>query len=128
MDESASVNSLFTLRLLWGAFVAAIFLYNVIARLIPANGDGVTDQLFFKILIGLSAVELVAVLGIQMRLGNSLPADLTTVFVPKLFQFALAEAIAVSGLVIFFLDGNAYRLMIFSAAALVGLLIAYPKR
>lgn len=128
MDERTSTNNLFTLRLLWGAYVAAVFIFNIIARTIVQESSEATYPLLVQIFIGLTVVELVAVLVIQAKIGNSLPVDTSSIFVPKLLQFALAESVAIYGLVLTFMDGNTQRLIYFSIASIAGLLIAYPRR
>ena len=81
-----------------------------------------------QIFIGLSVVELGAVIVMQAKIGNSLPVDTSSIFVTKLLQFALAESVAIYGLVLTFMDGNTQRLIYFSVASIAGLLIAYPRR
>ena len=121
-------NNLTTLRILWGAYVVAVFIFNIIARVIVQESGEAAYPLLVQIFIGLSVVELIAVLVIQVKIGNSLPADTTSIFVPKLLQFALAESVAIYGLVLTFMDGSTQRLIYFSVAAIAGLLIAYPRR
>ncbi|OGL86529.1 hypothetical protein A3I40_00345 [Candidatus Uhrbacteria bacterium RIFCSPLOWO2_02_FULL_48_12] len=106
----------------------AVFIFNIIARIVVQKSSEAAYPLLVQILIGLSVVELVAVLVIQAKMGNSLPADTSSIFVPKLLQFALAESVAIYGLVLTFMDGNTQRLIYFSVAAIAGLLIAYPRR
>ena len=116
------------LRLLWGAFVAAVLIYNVVVRSLTSQPSGSVEPALLYILTGLSAIMFLAIVGIQFRLGNSLPVDVSSVFVPKLIQFTFAESIAVYGLVLTFLDGNTQRLLVFSGTSLLGLLLAYPRR
>ena len=128
MDEHTPTNSLFTLRVLWGAYVAAVFIFNIIARSIVQESSEAAYPLLVQIFIGLSVVELGAVIVMQAKIGNSLPVDTSSIFVTKLLQLALAESVAIYGLVLTFMDGNTQRLIYFSVASIAGLLIAYPRR
>src|SRR3989338_7215490 len=64
-------NNLTTLRILWGAYVVAVFIFNIIARVIVQESGEAAYPLLVQIFIVLSVVELIAVLVIQVKIGNS---------------------------------------------------------
>ena len=123
-----------TQKVLWFAFVGAIVIYNLIAFAIHASGtvfeiDFAVPRIFFYGMLFLAFGDLVVIYRLSAPLRESAlpitPQKQQALFVISL---ALAEAIAILGLVFFFLGGEINIMWLLSALSLIGMALAFPKK
>lgn len=128
-------------KFLWYAFLGAIFIYSIGAVIISQSGEGFKEgqgfvgldsEMFlvlFYMFLFLSLIQL-AVLSkwnskVERKSAELLPENKKNLFTIK---YALAEAMAIYGLMLFLMNGNSSHLILFSALAVVGMLLSYPKK
>ncbi len=121
------------LLIMWGAFLASIVMYILVAYFIrPAGtGDGSGDNnLVVIIVLMMAGVSMVAV---SFIIKNGLLAQavsrqrIDSVQVAYIVAFALCESAALMGLVATFITAEAYSFLLFVIGA-VGLLLHMPRR
>ncbi len=120
------------LLIVWGAFLASIVMYILVAYFVrPAGtGDGGDNNLVVIIVLMMAGVSMVAV---SFIIKNSLLAQavsrqrIDSVQVAYIVAFALCESAALMGLVATFITAEAYSFLLFVIGA-VGLLLHMPRR
>lgn len=121
------------------ALVASVLVYMVIARVVAptvaeAGGDAELIQMMAAILAIVSLGHLVAaqmLFAIRVRAAEKLPSPeqrLGSYRVAIILSFALREAVAVYGLILSFLSGDARWALGFGAVAAISMLLGWPKR
>ena len=126
-------------KLLWFAFLGAIFIYNIVAVMISRSSEffekergfvGLDSEMLsvlFYILLFLSIIQLAILFKwnskVEHKPTESLPEN------KKIFtiKYALAESMAIYGLTLFLMNGNFNHLILFSGLAVVGMFLSYPK-
>ena len=129
-------------KLLWFAFLGAIFIYSIVAVIVSQTGEGfevgkgfigLEGEIFYALfyaLLFLVIIQLVILLkwnskGVH-KLMELLPDDKKkNIFMVK---YVLAASMAIYGLMLFLMNGNSSHLILFSALAVVGMLLSYPKK
>ena len=122
------------LLIMWGAFLASIVMYILVAHFVrPAgtgDGDGGDNNLVIIIVLIMAGVSMVAV---SFIIKNSLLAQavsrqrINSVQVAYIVAFALCESAALLGLFAVFVTTEAYSFLLFVIGA-VGLLLHIPRR
>lgn len=121
------------------ALVASVLVYMVIAWVVAptvaeAGGDTELIQMMAGILAIVSLGHLVAaqmLFAIRVRTAEKLPTPeqrLSSYRVAIILSFALREAVAVYGLILSFLSGDARWAIGFGAVAAMSMLLGWPKR
>ncbi len=118
---------------MWGAFLASIVMYILVAyffRPAGTGGGGDDNNLVVIIVLMMAGVSMVAV---SFIIKNGLLAQavsrqrIDSVQVAYIVAFALCEAAALMGLVATFITTEAYSFLLFVIGA-VGLLLHMPRR
>lgn len=133
-DQLVRMNTLIA-----AALVASVVVYIAVAWLIAPTAAAPSQdteyiQLIAAILAVLSLGHLVAaqtLFAIRARAAAKLPTPeqrLGAYRVALILSFALREAVAVFGLVLSFLSGDARWCLGFGAVALISMLMGWPKR
>ncbi len=121
------------LLIMWGAFLASIVMYILVAyffRPAGTGGGGDDNNLVVIIVLMMAGVSLVAV---SFIIKNGLLAQavsrqrIDSVQVAYIVAFALCESAALMGLVATFITAEAYSFLLFVIGA-VGLLLHMPRR
>ena len=127
-------------KLLFFAFLSAIFIYNAVAVIISQSGeffekgegfaklDGEMISILFYVFLFFSIIQLIILLKWNPKRKFSLaelpPQNDGDLFVIK---YGIAEAMAIYGLILFLLNGNFDHLILFSVLAIIGMFLSYPK-
>lgn len=121
-------------KFLWCAFLGAIFIYSVVAVIISQSGESFVEldsemlSILFYAFLFLSIVQLSILFKWNSKVEHkpieTLPENKKNLFMIK---YALADAMAIYGLMLFLLNGNFNYLILFSGLAIVGMLLSYPK-
>jgi hypothetical protein len=133
-DQLVRVNTLIAV-----ALVASVLAYMAIAwfvapTTVESSGDAEFIQLMATILAVLSLGHLVAaqmLFAIRARAAAKLPMPeqrLGAFRIAFILSFALREAVAVYGLILSLLSGDARWCLGFGAVALISMLLGWPKR
>ncbi len=112
-------------RIIWFAFVAAIFIYMIVAYLIT-KGERVSGTLPLWIppaVGGVFALEALFVLPILRRRSAATASPLTT----YIMQWAADEAVAVAGFVSVFAGGPPGAMLYYSLVSLALLVLHRPQ-
>ena len=128
-------------KLIWFAFLGAIFVYSIVAVIISQSGEGFEEgkgfvgldgemfSVLFYTLISLSIIQLIVLFKwnskVEHKQVEALPESKKNLFTIK---YALADAMAVYGLTLFLMNGNFNHLILFSGLAVVGMFLSYPKK
>ena len=122
-------------KFLWVAFLGAIFMYSVVAIIISQTGEGFVEldsemlAVLFYAFLFLSIIQLFILFRWSSKVEHkpieTLPENKKNLFMIK---YALAEAMAIYGVVLFLMNGNSSHLLLFSGLAVVGMLLSYPKK
>jgi len=137
--EFSSDNFIRLINLIAIALVASVLVYMVIAWVVAPTvaeegGDADFIQMMAAILAIVSLGHLVAaqmLFAIRVRAAEKLPTPeqrLGSYRVAVILSFALREAVAVYGLVLSFLSGDARWALGFGAVAAISMLLGWPKR
>ena len=121
------------------ALVASVLVYMVIAWVVTPTvaeegGDAGFIQMMAVIFAVVSLGHLVAaqmLFAIRVRAAEKLPTPeqrLGSYRVAFILSFALREAVAVYGLILSFLSGDARWCLGFGAVAAISMLLGWPKR
>ncbi len=125
-----------TLWILFLALLSSVVIYVVVAVLIAAQGgpppaqtEAFDTELLQYLFLGLGAAVTVASLvvpGLVIRSepGEALPFE--RLFTKKILQWAMAESIAIFGLLLYFLTGDLGYTYIFAAWAAIMMLFHGP--
>jgi hypothetical protein len=145
--KNSTEKGFMTLRILWGAILASLFIYLVIAHLLGGEvrqraGATVSVPLFRNVLIVIGIIEILiirflrkrmlskdALLKLRERRGPSdqmpIVAQYTTVVV---ISAALAESIGIYGLLLYFLGADIQTFYVFLAVSAALLIFYRPKK
>ncbi|MBA3715524.1 MAG: hypothetical protein H0W76_24215 [Pyrinomonadaceae bacterium] len=121
------------LLIMWGAFLASIVIYFLVAYFVrPAGmGDGGGDNNLVIIIVLMMAGVSMVVLSFVIKNGLLAQAAsrqrINSVQVAYIVAFALCESAALMGLVATFITAEAYSFLLFVIGA-VGLLLHMPRR
>ena len=137
--EFSSDNFIRLINLIAIALVASVLVYMVIAWVVAPTvaeegGDADFIQMMAAILAIVSLGHLVAaqmLFAIRVRAAEKLPTPeqrLGSYRVAVILSFALREAVAVYGLILSFLSGDARWALGFGAVAAISMLLGWPKR
>lgn len=109
--------------LIWGAMLSSVALYGGIAQVVkpPAAAEPDTLMLMSRVLPALSLMQTIAVLALPRLLPSAAPLPREVV------GWALAESIAIFGLLLHFLGAPPLTMWIQLAWAVLLLLVQYPK-
>jgi len=121
------------------ALVVSVFAYMVVAWVVAptiaeVGGDAKMMQMMAAILAIVSLGHLVAaqmLFAIRVRAAEKLPTPeqrLGSYRIAIILSFALREAVAVYGLILSFLSGDARWSLGFGAVAAISMLLGWPKR
>lgn len=121
------------------ALVASVLVYVVIAWVVAptvaeAGGDAELIQMMAAVLAVVSLGHLVAaqmLFAIRVRAAEKLPTTeqrLSSYRIAIILSFALREAVAVYGLILSFLSGDARWALGFGAVAVMSMFLSWPKR
>jgi len=127
------------INIIAAALVASVVVYMAIAWIVAptiaeAGADAEFIQLMAAILATMSLGHLVAaqmLFAIRFRAAAKLPTPeqrLGSYRTAIILSFALREAVAVYGLILSFLSGDARWCFGFGAVAVVSMLLGWPKR
>ena len=128
-------------KLFWYAFFGAIFIYSIVAVIIAQTGEGFEEgkgfvelegeifSMLFYILLFISVIQL----AILFKWNSKMEHKATEVLFENkknlfMIKYALAEAMAVYGLVLFLTNGNFNYLILFSGLAVIGMFLSYPRK
>jgi hypothetical protein len=127
-------------KILWYMFFIAIFVYNIVAVFMSydekfgENGfigteSGLYSMLFYALII-ISFINFIVIFKLKAKsesktpILNSSGKEINYTVV----RIAFAESMAIFGLVLFLINGNFNHLMFFTALAIVGMFIVYPRK
>lgn len=127
------------INIIAAAIVASVLVYMVIAWVVAptvaeTGGDAELIQMMAAILAIVSLGHFVAaqmLFAIRVRAAEKLPTPeqrLGSYRVAIILSFALREAVAVYGLILSFLSGDARWALGFGAVAAMSMLLGWPKR
>lgn len=125
-------NPMFVPRMLWAAFLAAIFIYIFIGyqdlmqkgQAISFDSNELSGNLFFGAVI----VGLCLIIAANFLLPDILKANnVGQKFILNLLQTAFSEVAAILGIALFFSQHSFTQLIVLCAISLVALLRTYPK-
>jgi len=131
---------LLRLRILCGAFIVSTAMYGAIVFLIPPPQSAVLAQgehllWIFGLVAAVNIVTLMPVYRAMMArprrvfaVGRELAPLLSAHFACHAIAHARLEAVAVLGLVLFFITGRGDWFWIFNGTAIVGMLLLWPLR
>lgn len=128
-------------KLLWVAFFGAIFIYSVVAVIISQTGEGFEAgkgfvgldseafSILFYALLFFAIIQLVVLFKWNSKIEHK-QVEILSENKKNLFtiKYALADAMAIYGLVLFLMNGNFNYLILFSGLAIVGMFLSYPKK
>ena len=128
-------------KLLWVAFLGAIFIYSIVAVIISQTGEGFEEgkgfvgldseifSMLSYVLLFFSIIQLVVLLKWNPKRKYG-PTELPSKDRGNLsiMKYGIAEAMAIYGLTLFLINGNFNYLILFSGLAVVGMLLSYPKK
>ena len=116
------------LWMLWFAFVVSIGMYYFVATTLPAGSPDANSPLVLP-MFGIAILELSASVFCRMRFGSRAGQlrSLMTVRTGYIIAFVLSEAVAISGLILYFV-ARWPRYWIFFLLGCAGLLLNVPRR
>jgi hypothetical protein len=140
MTTSPAQKTSTTINLIWAALLASTFIYVIIAFVLSRTGwkpivDRGLAQTLMGIFVAISLIDVMFVSWLKKKsfteeIASITPADAQRRFIVgrSILLFALSEAPAIFGLVIFFLSGDLRTLLIFWGISFVSFLVARPPR
>jgi len=137
--EFSSDNFIRLIDIIAIALVASVLVYMVIGWVVAptvaeSGGDAELIQMMAAILAVVSLGHLVAaqmLFAIRVRATEKLPTPeqrLSSYRVAIILSFALREAVAIYGLILSFLSGDARWALGFGAVSAMSMLLSWPKR
>lgn len=140
MQNQSSLNQKFVTNfIIYGAFLWAILIYNVLGYIVGQKGDMTkaqqSQEVLLSVLVGLTIVNIIAapilksiMLKKEKLISLSEEARLSRLTVTNIIVYALYEAIGIYGLLLVFITGNFVFAPIFTGVAFIGLLAQFPRK
>ncbi len=127
-------------KILWFMFFIAIFVYNIVAVFMSydekfgENGfigmeSGMYSLLFYAFII-ISVINFVVIFKLKAKTDIKSPTQQSSgkEINYTVVRIAFAESMAIFGLALFLVNGNFNHLLFFTALAIVGMFLVYPKK
>lgn len=127
-------------KILWFMFFIAIFVYNIVAVFISydekfgGNGfigmeSGLYSMLFYTFII-ISIVNFIVIFKLKAKTDVKSPVQQSSgkEINYAVVRIAFAESMAIFGLVLFLINGDFNHLLLFTALAIAGMFLVYPKK
>lgn len=127
-------------KILWSMFFIAIFVYNIVAVFVSydekfgENGfigmeSGLYSMLFYALII-ISIVNFIVIFKLKAKMDIKSPVRQSSGKEVNyaVVRIALAESMAIFGLVLFLINGDFNHLLLFTALAVFGMFIVYPRK
>lgn len=127
-------------KILWSMFFVAIFVYNVVAVFMSydekfgENGfvgmeSGSYSMLFYALII-ISIINFIVIFKLKAKAESKIPilSSSGKAINYTVIRIVFAESMAIFGLVLFLINGSFNHLLLFTALAVIGMFIVYPKK
>jgi hypothetical protein len=132
-------NRLFTMKIIWGALLASIFIYGIVAWMkaqnAPVPGESPKEILFAvscaAVTCALAAFIVPKLIFKNSPAGKNPPAQfmdmLASIFPALIIRLALTESVAICGFILTFQSGKIEYFLLFAAPAVLMYLISFPS-